>query len=42
MNEGWYRLGEVVVGVAGIRAGVVPIRSKAFGEGKPSWLAFPN
>jgi hypothetical protein len=42
MNEGWCRLWEVVVGVVGVRAGVVPILSKAFGEGKPTWLAFPN
>lgn len=41
MNDGWYRLAEMVVAIVGIREGLVTIILKLIGGHEPNWGSLP-
>lgn len=41
MDDGWYRLGEIVIATIGIREGVVAIVMQLIGRGHADWTSLP-
>jgi hypothetical protein len=41
MDDGWYRLGEILVATIGIREGLVTIILKLIGGHEPNWGSLP-